>query len=217
MKQGLKFVLFDLDGTLCDSSVGIFRCFRYAFQKLHFPPPADERLKDCIGPPLLDSFLSFCNGDRKMAELGVTFYRERYAVQGWRECTLYPYVKECLAALSAEKTLALATSKPQPYAENILRNFAIDRYFSVVVGSKLDNSFDDKGEIVAAAMQRLQADQNQTAMVGDRAQDMVGAWKNGITPVGIQTGFAAEGELERAGAKYIVKDFFTLKELLSGL
>jgi phosphoglycolate phosphatase len=184
---------------------------------MNLPAPPPARLKEYIGPPLLDSFLAFSGGDRERALEGVSFYRERYAVTGWRECTLYPYVKECLAFLSAEKRLALATSKPQPYAEKILKNFSIDGYFSVVVGSKLDNSFDDKGEIIALAMEKLGAEREQTAMVGDRAQDMTGAVKNGITPVGIRTGFAEEGELERAGAKYIVKDFFNLKKLFSHL
>jgi phosphoglycolate phosphatase len=213
----MEYILFDLDGTLCDSSEGIFRCFRYAFQKLDFPQPDDQQLRDCIGPPLLDSFLKFLDGDRKRALDGVTFYRERYAVKGLFECKLYPYAKECLAYLSQGKKLALATSKPQLYAQKILQNFSIDGLFSAVVGSKLDNSFDDKGQIVSLAMEQLGAKKEQTAMVGDRAQDMIGALKNEITPVGIRTGFAKKGELESAGAKYIVKDFFSLKDLFSRL
>lgn len=211
----MKYVLFDLDGTLVDSSLGITRCFIYAFKKLGLTPPSAEELRSCIGPPLLTSFKRFFPQDEERALKGVSLYRERYSTEGWKECTPYPFAKECLRALAeAGKVLALATSKPQPFAENILSFFGLAEYFSVVVGSKLDNSFDDKGKIIQKAMELLRARKSQTVMVGDRKQDVIGAKENGITSVGIRVGFAPEGELERAGADYIADDFFALLKLL---
>ena len=172
----VDFILFDLDGTLVDSSQGIFRSFRYAFERQGLPSKSDDELKECVGPPLLDSFLRFHGGDLKKAEEGVKAYRERYAVLGYGECSLYAGCKEGLSALKAAgKTLALATSKPLVFAEKILKDKGIYDLFSVVVGSKLDNSFDKKADIIAEAMRRLHAKKEFCTMVGDRRQDGEGA------------------------------------------
>lgn len=214
----MKYILFDLDGTLVDSSLGITRCFEYSFRKMGHTPPPPEELRSRIGPPLFDSFLLFFEGNKERALQGVKFYRERYAVEGWKECTLYPNVTECLQSLvSSGKKLALATSKPQNFAEKILSHFEIIHYFSAVVGSKLDNSFDDKGKIIQKAMDLLDAEKSRTVMVGDRRQDIVGAAKNGVRSVGIRVGFAEKGELEEAGATYFAEDFRSLKKLLFSL
>lgn len=214
----VKEILFDLDGTLVDSSAGIVRSFRYAFKKLGEPPPEEDVLISRIGPPLLDTFRFFFPGDEARAQEGVRLYRERYAAEGWRECEPYPYAAECISALGASgKRLALATSKPEPYALEILRHNGFLSGFSVVVGSRLDNSFDGKAEIIGKALKLLGANSADAVMVGDRRHDIDGAKKNGILFVGYLGGFAAEGELERAGADFLVKDHRELLRTLCAL
>ena len=201
-------VLFDMDGTIAETSRGIFACFRYAFKKLGVPAPDEGELRECVGPPLLDSFLKFFGGDEARALAGVAAYRERYERAGWRECALYPGAKECLGALQgAGIKIGLATCKPQPFAEKILKNLGIDGYFSTVVGSKLDNSFDDKAEIIALAVKEAGVEPARTVMVGDRASDILGAAKKGVKGVGVRFGFAKEGELEGAGAAFVAADY----------
>ena len=214
----MKYILFDLDGTLVNSSLGITRCFEYAFLKMGLTPPSAKELFSCIGPPLLQSFLKFFGGDRERALQGVALYRERYKKEGWKECSLYAGVEECLKTFYEQgKVLALATSKPEIFAKKILSRFEIDKYFTVTVGSKLDNSFDDKSQIIQKAITLLGAERENSAMVGDREQDIVGAKANGVLPVGIGVGFAREGELELAGAGYIARDFTELLKILGNL
>ena len=76
----MKYILFDLDGTLADSSEGIVNCFEYAFRRMGAAPPPRAKLRACIGPPLLDSFRTFCGGDEAearqvCAELGALLRR----------------------------------------------------------------------------------------------------------------------------------------------
>lgn len=52
-------LLFDLDGTLVDSSIGILNAFRYTFKQMEIDCPDDLILSTYIGPPLEVTFLTF--------------------------------------------------------------------------------------------------------------------------------------------------------------
>ena len=193
-----RYLLFDLDGTLADSSEGIVNCFEYAFRRMGAAPPPRAKLRACIGPPLLDSFRTFCGGDEAEALRGVRFYRERYGEKGWRECVLYPGVAESLARLQAQgHVLGVATSKPQRFAERILRGQGIEGRFTAVVGSREDNSFDDKGDIIREAMRLLGAPRTQTAMVGDRLYTDIATGVNfGMTSILVLSGETTQSMLD---------------------
>ena len=84
-----KYILFDFDGTLTDSSEGIFKSLTYAFESYgHGTPPADL-LKKFIGPPLYHSFTVYCGFDDKHAWEMTDKYRERYRKIGYLESKLY--------------------------------------------------------------------------------------------------------------------------------
>ena len=51
-------ILFDLDGTLIDSTVPIYRAFKFAFASLNHKIPQDEQIKSLIGHPLSFMFSS---------------------------------------------------------------------------------------------------------------------------------------------------------------
>ena len=91
-----KYILFDFDGTLADSSEGIYNSLTYAFESYgHGQPPA-ELLKKFIGPPLYHSFTVFCGFDDKHAWEMTDKYRERYRKIGYLESKLYDGVAETL-------------------------------------------------------------------------------------------------------------------------
>ena len=47
----MKTILFDLDGTLTESGIGITRSAAYALDQLGIPHPAPEELSVFVGPP----------------------------------------------------------------------------------------------------------------------------------------------------------------------
>ena len=131
-------VLFDLDGTLTDSYPGITNSVKYALKKLGYEIPGEERLREFIGPPLFDEF-SRLGMDKETAEAAVRAYREYYPEKGIFECTLIDGAEGLLAELKRRgKTVALATSKPQAFAQRILGHFGIDGYFDLIGGATLD-------------------------------------------------------------------------------
>lgn len=204
-----KYILFDLDGTLTDSSEGILNCIKYALEAAGRDIPDTKSLMRMIGPPLMEGFQEVIGMDRQEAAEATMKYRERYNVIGLFENKPYEGIQQLLAGLKKEgKCLALATSKQENCSMRILRHFHLTRYFDVIVGSTLDGSRITKQEVIQEVFQRFRLKEEQkkeTIMVGDRRQDILGAKACGIASLGVYYGFAEQGELEQAGADYITR------------
>lgn len=215
MKQ-YQYLLFDLDGTITDSETGITRCVEYALNHFGIRVNNLSELSPFIGPPLLDSFKEFYNFTDEQAVIATEKYRERYTDKGIYENELYPGIKELLAeAHRKDRTVILATSKPEVFAKRILDYFELSSYFSFVAGSGLDGSLHTKTDVINHILRSNDIkDLSTVVMIGDRKHDIIGANNVGIDSVGVLYGFGDYKELSEAGATYIVKDIAELRNLL---
>lgn len=211
-----KYILFDLDGTLTDSKPGITTCVQYALHRMGIEEPDLNKLEPFIGPPLMDSFHDFYGFSEEQGKQATAYYRERYSVTGLFENEVYPGIDRLLADLkTAGKKLAVASSKPQVYVERILDHFGLLTYFDVVVGSEMNGTRTKKEEVVEEALRRLLPEKyNAVAMVGDRRFDIEAARAYHIAGIGVAYGYAAPGELEKAGADVIAETVEELGKIL---
>ena len=89
----MKYILFDLDGTLTDPGLGITNCVMYALKHFGIVPSGREELYPYIGPPLMDSFMNFHSMTAEEAEKALWLYRERFDTKGIYEndyfCTVF--------------------------------------------------------------------------------------------------------------------------------
>ena len=215
----LKYVLFDLDGTLTASMPGITNCAIYALAKFGIVPKTREELLPYIGPPLIYSFMTFHGLSREQAEQAVAYYRERYAEDGWRENNLFEGVSNLLCSLQRNGVrVILATSKPEVFARRILDYFDLTQYFTFVTGATMDGARLEKADVIAYIQQQY-PDINATnaVMVGDRKYDVEGAHSRGLPAIGVLFGYGTREELEAARAEYIAKDIAELEEHLSAM
>jgi phosphoglycolate phosphatase len=196
-------IYFDLDGTLTDPKLGITRSIQYALSKLDRPPPPEDELTWCIGPPLRASLKKLVGND-DLAGKALSLYRERFADIGILENAIYPGIENTLSVLAKSgRRLFVATSKPSVYAERIIGHFKLTAYFERVFGSELDGRRSDKTDLLGYALQTMRVDPSQAIMVGDRSHDMIGARNNGMTAVGVLYGFGSKEELVGAGAHHV--------------
>ena len=217
-----QYILFDLDGTLTDPKIGITSCVQYALKAFGIDEPDLDKLEVFIGPPLKDSFMEFYGFDTEKADKAVEKYRERFNEKGIYENEIYPHIETMLETLyNSGKKLAIASSKPTPLVERILDYFHIKQYFDYIVGSNFDGTRGKKEEVVEEALRlmlpaelTLAERKSRVAMVGDRRFDIEGAKAHGLTSVGVSFGYAQEGELEKAGADFIVDTVEELTERL---
>ena len=213
-----RYILFDLDGTITDSSEGITKSVQHALKKLGIEENDQAMLRRFIGPPLDESFEKFYGFDKEKALKAVDYYRERYSDKGIYENVLFDGITDMLEGLKSDGyIIALATCKPEIYVPRILLFFNVDKYFDVAVGSELEGGERrHKNQVIDEVFVRLAAagladtgslseTKSQSIMIGDRKDDILGAKASGIDSMGVRYGFAEEQELEIAGADYIVE------------
>lgn len=121
-----KYILFDLDGTLTDPKEGITKAVQYSLAHYGIEETNLDMLCPFIGPPLRDSYINFYGFSQEKATEAISVYREYFCREGWAQNKVYPGIPELLGALkNAGKKLYVATSKPEPFAVQILEHFGL--------------------------------------------------------------------------------------------
>ena len=209
-------ILFDLDGTLTDSSPGIMNSIVYALKKYNISVENTDDLRRFLGPPLHESFRDFYGFDDEKSMEAVGFYREYFSTKGLLENEVYSGIREMLEDLKDNgKKLILATSKPQPFTDRIMEYFDLAKYFEFIAGSNMDGTRSKKAEVIAYALESCGiTGKSNVVMVGDREHDIIGAKTVGIDSIGVEYGYGDYDEFSDAGATYIVKTVEELKGLL---
>ncbi|MFD0681958.1 MULTISPECIES: HAD family hydrolase [unclassified Paenibacillus] len=211
-----KVILFDLDGTLTDSKIGITKCVQYALEKMGILVSELDELEPFIGPPLQESFSSIYSFDEEQSKLAIEYYRERFKETGMFENELYTGIAELLAHLKEhQKNLVVATSKPTVFAEKILQYFNIEKYFDLVVGSNLDGTMTAKTEIIQYIMDKYNDyEKEEFIMIGDRKHDIIGANNTGICSIAVTYGYGTLEEIIQSNPTFIVNNVNGIRETL---
>lgn len=202
-----KYYLFDLDGTITNSELGITNSVKHALKKRGIIETDQALLRKFVGPPLAESFMKYYGFSAEEAKENIAFYREYYTNGGMFENEVYEGILELLQKLKAEeKILIVATSKPELFAKQILEHFELAKYFDLIAGASMDETRVQKDEVIAYALDLYGVKQNSPdmVMIGDRENDIWGAKRNGLDSIGVLFGFGDYEELHTAGADYIV-------------
>lgn len=215
MAISCKAVFFDLDGTLTNSSPGIFRCAIEALERMGYPVPKPEVLRTFIGPPLWQSFTGKCGMSPEEADTAIGYYLEEYDKTGLFEAEVFEGIEDLLRDLKADgKYLALVTSKPDETAARVLRHFGLDRYFSTIAARRVEEKSSRKAGLIQWAAEAAGVRPDEAVMVGDTQYDARGAREAGSRFIGVLYGFGTREEMQAEGAECFAKDAKELAALL---
>ncbi|MDD6619509.1 MAG: HAD hydrolase-like protein [Eubacteriales bacterium] len=199
-------VIFDFDGTICDTGEGILKSAQYALEAFGYEVPDYKELTYFIGPPLLVTFQEKFGADPATADELVKKYRERYTNKGLLESCLYDGIKELLASLKKENIkLGIASSKPQDYVEALLDHFGIRSYFDVICGVSFTADCESKANIISRCVKELEIPGNEILMAGDKSYDIDGAKANLIDSAGVLWGYGSRIEFAQSGARFVAE------------
>jgi len=217
-------VIFDLDGTLIDSRIGIHSSVVHTLKEMRVPAVDQELLSQFIGPPLIDSFQSVCGMSETDAERAVAVYKDYFAVEGIKGFEVYEGVPEMLWLLRASGVrMAIATTKDDIFAREIAPNADFMPFLETVIGSDREGTMLRKPELIAAALSALrisregEATSPRIVMVGDHALDVLGAKANNIASIAVTYGFGNNEELQQAQPDHTAHTVTELRNLLLGV
>lgn len=215
----IKAVLFDLDGTLIDSSEGIIKSVRYALSHFGMEEPDTDKIYQFIGPPLSDSFRRIYGFSEEKSLEAVAVYRQRYNQTGIFECRLYPGVEACIRRLKEQGyRIGMASSKPELSCRRILEHFGIMDLFDEVVGATFDGARDKKVDVLNEVFHRWKdLAPSQMCLVGDTVFDAEGAKKVGMPCIAVTYGFGDIRQMKETGIAGSCEEVWELPQLVEDL
>ena len=190
MEQQYKCVVFDLDGTLLDTSEGVVASVQYTIEKYGLPKLSEEQLDSFIGPPIQNSFaIQYGLEGPILQELATTF-RNQYKNVDLLKAKPYDGIFDVFQTLVDNNIIpAIATYKRQDYAITILKHFGFDKYTDIMLGADHENKLKKK-DIIELALKKADIHVYSNAiMVGDSDNDAIGAEQIGTKFVGVTYGF----------------------------
>lgn len=187
----IKNVLFDLDGTLVDSSRCIYYVYGKLFEELGIPMPTGRKRRRFIGPPTETAISNYVPAE-DVKKTSIRF-REIYStVDIGATNDLYDGIKEALIAVkSSGRRIYVATSKNEPVAKSLLDMKGVKDLFDGIYGSRYD--YDppraQKDKIIEALIRDEGLDKEECILIGDTIYDVEGAVKAGIKVAIVNYGF----------------------------
>ena len=191
-------VIFDLDGTLADTSPGILNSIRYVQQKMGLPEITIEQMYSHVGPPMEESYRRNFGLEGEELRRAVELHKEYAVKQGYREIEVYPGVPQLLERLHLKgvKT-AVATLKAQTTAEKIFAAFGMSTAFDMVLGTDAAAP-KTKAQLLEECLDRLQCAKECAVLVGDSKYDAEGALQVGIDFIAVAYGFGFKSKADAA-------------------
>lgn len=192
-----KIILFDLDGTLIDSTDAIVSTFRFAFKEQGFDfRGSDKNIKDLIGYPLDIMFERLGVSKQKVWDY-VDSYKNRYRVISVEQTTLLENAFEAIQLASKIARVSVVTTKTRMYTIPILDNFNITQYFEIITGRENVENPKPHPEPILKTLAQMNYDKNSDDvwMIGDTKLDLICANEAKVNAIGVLCGYSDEEEL----------------------
>jgi HAD superfamily hydrolase (TIGR01549 family) len=208
--KNLQLFVFDLDGTLTESSETIYRAtiktFEHFGRKVHLPKvELDKRIGEHF-QTIFDAMQIRVNDIEEFINVYKTIYFDFI-----NTTKVYPDVEETLSTLKKDgKKIALLTTKSQDQAQNILHHFKLNRYFDEIMGRRNGIEVKPSPEPLIFICNSLSVLPEETIMIGDSELDVQCGKNAGAKTCAVTWGYRLEFLLEKEKPDYLVKNILEL-------
>ncbi len=189
-------ILFDLDGTLIDSTEAILESFHHAFEVHTFAQPSDETIKALIGYPLDVMFESLGVEKERVWDFVAT-YKEHYRIISTAKTFLLENAREAIHEASQFATLGIVTTKTAEYSKILMEYFELMERFEVLIGRENVQNPKPHAEPILKAIEALDMDGKEIWMIGDTKLDLIAAKNAGVNSIGVLSGYDSREVIEK--------------------
>lgn len=201
----IKYVIFDLDGTIVDSAPDVIWAMQQALTP--FTEYADLKVtSSVIGSPLDEMFVSLIPGvNQHRLELLVRRFQDFYDNCGYNLTTVYPAIRELIRLLQEERVLIyLVTNKRTAPTKRLIAKFKLDCFEEVIAQDSEGGRLLTKPEMVKCLLAKRRLAGENVILVGDASSDVAAAKQNGILSLAVRYGYGDRAELEGSRPDFIV-------------
>ena len=192
-----KIILFDLDGTLIDSTDAIVSTFYHSFKELEFDFNGnDETIKSLIGYPLDVMYKELGVDESKVWDF-VDSYKNRYKVISKEQTTLLENAYDAVYEASLFARVSVVTTKTRMYTMPLLEHFNIAQFFEIVTGRENVQNPKPHPEPILITLEQMNYDKDKHTvwMIGDTKLDLIAANDANVNSIGVLCGYGEKEEL----------------------
>ncbi len=216
MKIKTDIIIFDLDGTLVDSSKDIAWSANKTLEEMGYKVRSYGEIKSSIGwgiHHLMKQLLPHAGDEELLTSR--EYFLKHYGNHLHVDTCFFDGVEETINGfLDKGIKLSIATNKPIGLTEELLASMGVRDKFEVVLGGDSVTQKKPHPEPVHKILEALGGDPATTAFVGDSPVDCQSAAAAGVCSIGAVYGFRGRAELEDAKANYLIEKFNDLEEII---
>jgi len=205
-------ILFDLDGTLIDSTDAIVSTFHHSFKVLDSLHVEDEAIKALIGYPLDIMYEELGVAQDKIWE-HVNTYKEEYRKISTIKTNLLPTAVESVKKAAEFAELGIVTTKTGKYSKILMEHFDLMKYFKVLIGREDVQNPKPHEEPILKALKNFKTNDKEIWMIGDTKLDLISAQNAHVNSIGLLCGYGKEQDLKKF-TNVIFKDSLKAIEFL---
>ncbi|MEG1870741.1 MAG: HAD family hydrolase [Peptostreptococcaceae bacterium] len=213
----IKSIIFDLDGTLLDTIEDLANACNYALTTLGYKTHEIYKYKTFVGNgryKLVERMLPEGNKDNETIEKALKLFDEYYEKHMIDMTKPYDGIIEMLEALILKDIkIAVVSNKPHEFTTEVVKNYFAER-FEIVYGHRKNTAEKPDPAAVLEVIESFKVKREECLYIGDSEIDINTAKNAGVKSVGVEWGFRGRGELESAGAHYIVNNPEQILEIL---
>jgi len=188
-------ILFDLDGTLIDSTDAIVSTFHHSFKVHNYLHVEDEAIKALIGYPLDIMYKELGVDEDKVWDFVAT-YKEEYRKISTIKTELLDNAVEAVKKASQFAELGIVTTKTGKYSEVLMEHFDLMKYFKVLIGRENVENPKPHKEPILKALESFDTIDKEIWMIGDTKLDLISASSAGINSIGVLCGYGDKNTLK---------------------
>ncbi len=186
--SNIRDIIFDMDGTLIDSSDVISNSINHVRHKLGLRPLIKEDILKVVNDIHTPSPLYFYESEEFLPE-HITWFQDYYTLHHEDEVKAYDGVIEMLQRLQEKKSIALATNAYRISALQILKHLDMEKYFQIIVCGDDVKRSKPYPDMIEKIMSHFNSHKERVVVVGDSVKDKESASRAGVKSILVNFGF----------------------------
>ncbi len=214
--QNKKIIIFDMDGTLLDSSASITKSINHVRETLGLPSFSIEKIVNLINEPDLNLPQLFYENKKPYRECKSIFEKHYY-----KNCiidmNIYDGIKDLLGYLKEKYLLCIVTNAYSLYCEKMLKHLDIYQYFTIILGADDVNRAKPDPFMINSIIKKLNIQKKYAVMIGDSIKDEQAAQNANIRYIYVDWGFGECINPDIIFSKDDLLDIKKIEKLISNL